>query len=358
MRLKHLLHKYLHHQKRILCAVLTFTALCASAKDSTVTLPQSPPPLSVVEAEVAQAQKDFEIAKKLFNPWYAGPLLTGSAQNIPPGHFNIQPYLFVTTTYAQFGRDRKSRSISNIVTVNPVFVYQMGWFSWLDFSVILSALYNQQAGQKSAYLGDTQMNWGIPLMVETPYHPALRFSVFVTFPTGRYNHLNPTKNGIDATGAGSYQTTLSVNMSKVFWQIPTHPFRLRFAFNYTIPSTVQVRRFNAYGGGFGTRGRVRPGNFLEVDSSIEWSFTKKWVLAVDFVYTYGNHATFSGYRGVNTDGSPARIGAPSSESFSIAPAIEYNPTHSLGILAGGWVALTGRNADRFAAGIITATYYW
>lgn len=204
----------------------------------------------------------------------------------------------------------------------------------------------------------TKLAWGIPLFKETPYRPAVRFALSTTFPTGKYNRLSPSKKGIDATGAGTYRTALSLNMSKIFWWFVTHPFRVRFSLNYSIPTTARVKDLSVYGGGSQTSGRVRPGNGIEFDSSIEWSFTKKWVLTLDLIYTYINHATFSGRRGLNSNGTAATVGLPSGDSFSVAPAIQYNPSTHMGLLVGGWVAITGRNAANFASGIVTFSYYW
>lgn len=55
-----------------------------------------------IQLEINQAQTDFEIAQKMFIPWYTGPLITSSANNVAPGHFNIQTYLYLTVNHAQF----------------------------------------------------------------------------------------------------------------------------------------------------------------------------------------------------------------------------------------------------------------
>ncbi|MCB1116373.1 MAG: hypothetical protein KDK71_07885 [Chlamydiia bacterium] len=322
------------------------------------TIPDHPPPLEVVDAQVKKAQEDFDIAKKMFNPWYAGPLLTPGAHNVPPGMFVIQPYLFVQNTYARFNGSRRSVNISDIWTVNPVFLFQMGWLSWLDFSASAQGVYNRQSGNDSFYWGDTSLSWGIPILKEGPYRPALRLSIGESFPTGRYEKLNPKKGGIDATGAGSYITTFSLNMSKVIWWVLDHPFAWRLSLNYKIPTTVQVNNFNAYGGGYGTNGRARPGNTFAVDTSIELSFTQKWVLAVDLVYTYSNHTGFSGKKGRTATGLPASVGGPSNDSLSCAPAIEYNPSDHMGFLAGVWFTITGRNSSDFISGVLSMYYAW
>lgn len=319
---------------------------------------QSPPPISVVDQQLSQAQRDFAIAKKMFNPYYAGPLLTPSAHNIPPGHFNIQPYIFFTSTFAQFNDNRRSVNIKDIWQVKSAFIFQMGFFSWLDFTATLNGEKNWQGSKSAGGLGDTQIEFGIQLMREQPYRPALRITITENLPTGTYEKLTPAKAGIQATGTGSYSTTLSFAITKVIWWLSTHPFSTRASFNYTIPTPVRVQGFNAYGGGFETRGKVRPGNDIAIDTSIEFSFTQHWVLAVDLVYTYQNHSTFSGHKGRTATGTTAQVGSPSNDNLSCAPAIEYNPTEYMGFVAGAWFSITGRNSSDFVAAVLTMTYFW
>ena len=97
---------------------------------------------------------------------------------------------------------------------------------------------------------------------------------------------------------------------------------------------------------------------IAFDTSIELSFTQKWVLAIDLVYTYQNHSTFSGHKGRTAAGTTASVGAPSNDNLSCAPAIEYNPADNIGFLAGVWFAITGRNSSDFVAGVLSMYYYW
>ncbi len=346
-----------HLSKWLLSLLLTTTGVVAHA-DAKTTLPQNPPPLPVVQKELKEAEQNFAIAKKMFNPWYAGPLITPGATNAPPGTFVIQPYLFSTWTYGQFTSNRKSISIPTIYQLKTQFVFQTGLLSWLDFTIAPSGSYNRQSGETSTHWGDTPISLGIPLMKEQPYKPNVRFTVTESFPTGRYERLSAKKNGIDATGTGAYGTSFAINMSKVIWWISDHPFKVRGSLNYGFSVPTNVSGFNAYGGGYGTKGKVRPGNNVAIDGSFEWSFNQKWVLASDFVYTYQNHSTFSGKKGVDTKGKTASVGTPSNDQFSIAPAIEYNPKDNLGFLLGGWVAVTGRNSSNFASAVLTMYYSW
>ncbi len=345
-------------QKTLLEFLFITATLLSQEKGLPQQLPSQPPLLSKMDQQLAQAQVDFDTSQKMLNPWYAGPLLTPSAHNDPPGEFVVQPYLFITNTFAEYNGNRRSVNTLDLWTINPLCLLQMGWFSWLDFTIIVQGFYNNKDGESCFYWGDTSLEWGIQLVRESPYRPALRITITEIFPTGRYEKLNPAKNGVDATGSGAYFTNVSLNASKVFWWINTHPLAWRFSMNYAVPMRVQIQEFNAYGGGYNTRGKVRPGNKIAIYTSVELSFTQKWVLSVDFAYTYQNHSTFSGNKGRTSAGGTALVGVPSNDNLSCAPAIEYNPSDHLGFLAGVWFTITGRNSSDFVSGILTMYYAW
>jgi hypothetical protein len=316
----------------------------------------NPPPPEVIEAQLRDAQKEFDEAKKMFNPWYAGPLLTPSAHILPPGDVNIQPYLFYTNNYAKFDEHGHSHKIPNIHSFNPQFPVLIGMLSWLDLSFNVQGVWNQANKQYTGFWGDTSVGLGFGLLSEGPYRPALLFGIKETFPTGRYQKLNPKKGGTDATGAGSYNTTLSFNISKVVWWVTLHPMCFRFSLNYSLPALVSVKGYNAYGGGSGTHGRVHPGNTFQGDLGYEYSFTQKWVAALDIVYSYSRKTTFSGHPGFTAPGVPATVGGPFNDQLSLAPALEYNPNENLSYLIGTWFSVWGRNSFNFAAAVITVEY--
>ncbi|MCY3974595.1 MAG: hypothetical protein OXF02_03510 [Simkaniaceae bacterium] len=324
--------------------------------------PEAPPPdasFVPVNRRLFEAQAKFETAKRMFNPYYAGPLLAPSAHNIPPGHFNVQPYLFLTDTYGRFDSKGKRRSLPhNVFSVQGLVALQLGLTDWLDFTAVVNATENLRNKQSAGNIADTQVECGLQIAREEPYRPAVRVTVSELLPTGKYEKLNPSKADLQSSGSGAYTTVLSFNLTKAVWWLSTHPFSLRGIFSYAIPSHPHVEGFNTYGGGFGTEGKVRPGKAISADTSIEFSFAQKWVFALDLVYTYRNRSSFRGRRGVTAEGDPASTGGPSSGLFSIAPALEYNPTPALGFVAGGWFGLAGRNSATFASALFTFTYFW
>lgn len=317
---------------------------------------KTPPPPEEVQLQLTDAEKEFKQAQKMFNPYYAGPLLAASATNVPPGIVEFQPYLFLIATYGAYTSNRNSINIPTIFTVNPAVLFQTGITKWLDIAVIPQSFSNFRKGESSTNFGDTKVVFGFQIAKEDLYRPAIRFTLAETFPSGKYERLNPAKNGIDATGAGSFQTILSLNLQKIVFWSTLHPMRLRFNFNYAIALPTDVRRFNAYGGGYGTNGKVKPGNTFSTDWAIEFSMTQKWVLTLDWVYIDQRRSNFSGKRGRDAQGNPNSIGGPSSDQMSLAPGLQYNWSPNLGMLVGSWFTVRGRNAGDFASAILTVSY--
>ena len=317
---------------------------------------QEPPATRMqIEQELQQAQRDFQTAQQMFIPYYTGPLITGSAENVPKGKINIQPYLYGTINYAEFNNSRHSKGMSNIYVFNPVFVFQTGITEWLDFTIIPEAICSWRKGQSSQLFGDLPIQFGIQLRNMSENAPAIRFLVGENFPSGKYNKLTPARADILTSGAGVYATTLGLNLSQLFWWQALHPIRLRLATLYTIPNhNAYVQGVNAYGGGQGTSGQVDVGQSFDADFGFEMSLTEKWVFAADLAYSFQAKSKFSGKPGT-VNGLPAPNGAPSSDNLSIAPAIEYNPNDTGGFIGGIWLPITGRNSTNFISLVLSYT---
>jgi hypothetical protein len=332
---------------------LVFSSLFSETLDNK----NSEPSREKIESEIKDVQKEFEDAKKIFNPWYTGPLLAPSAHIIPPRNYNLQPYLFITGNYGKYSESGSFYSTPTLFQVNPQAVFQFGIIDWMDGIVTLQGVYNKENNHSYFNIGDFPISLGFGLLKEGPYCPALLFSIKETFPTGKYQKLNPEKGGIDGIGDGSYQTSFYLNTSKVvWWWSYAHPMAFRLSLEYTIPSTVKVKGFNTYGGGYGTNGKVHPGQSFSADFGYEFSFNQKWVGALDIVYNYSKGTHFSGYKGVDALGKEASVGGPFNDQLSLAPAIEYNVNENFGYIVGVWFTVWGRNSTAFASGVFSLTY--
>jgi hypothetical protein len=309
-----------------------------------------------IKIEIDQAQRDFEIASKIFIPWYTGPLIASSANNVPPMRVNIQPYLYLKLTHAEYDNNRRSADISNISSISPLFIFQLGLTNWLDFTTAPQGNFQWQKSSFGAAFNDLPVQFGFQICHETPYIPSIRFVLGELFPTGKYQNLNPERLGLDSGGAGAYQTIFGLNISKVFWWFKLNPIAFRFASSYNAPNCkVSVENHNTYGGGNGTKGKVDVGQTLNLDLGIELSINQKWVFATDLCYTSSQKSTFKGKNGITAEGLVASVGTPSSDQLSLAPAIEYNINENSGFIGGLWFTATGRNSANFLQLVLSYT---
>lgn len=310
-----------------------------------------------VQREVQQADMTLEIAQKMFNPWYTGPLITAPANNVPYQKINIQGYLYLTNQYGQYTNHRKSVNIPNIYTISPLLIFQYGLTPWLDFTAQAQGFFRWQKARSISNISDVGVTFGIQALVETLYRPSIRITVGQTFPTGKYERFNNEETSIASTGGGVYATSVGLNVSKVFWFSPLHPLSVRLSTSYTIPDEkAHVHGFNAYGGGFGTDGKIAVGQTFNADLGLEMSLTQKWVLATDLAYTCTTQSTFRGINGTLLNGESAVNGADFSDQLSFAPAIEYNPSSHGGFIGGVWFPITGKNSGNFISIVLSYTY--
>lgn len=310
-----------------------------------------------IRQELNQANADLASAQKMFNPWYTGPIIAGSASMTPVGSIIFQPYLFLVDDYATFNHHRRSIDHPSIWQFNPNFVLQTGLTSWMDISVTPQFFTNHIHSQWSTHFGDLPVQIGFKICDEGRYLPKMKVAIGELFPTGPYQRLKAKKEGIDATGGGSFVTSFSYRASKVLFWWTDHPIATRMVLSYNIPSTVKVHGLNVYGGGVGTKGKVRPGNSFNADLGIEYSFNQKWVIATDLVYQTNNRTKFNGQTGINpTTGEPNVVGSGSSDYLQVAPALEYNLNENLGIIGGVWVPVYGRNSSNFITYVLSVSY--
>src|SRR5262249_30558080 len=157
---------------------------------------------------------------------------------------------------------------------------------------------------------DVALTLGYQVLKETldnPWIPDLRVTIAEAFPTGRFENLNPALNGTDALGAGSFQTSLGATFQKLWHLAGVHFLRGRLNFTYAIPARVNLHGFNAYGGAADTDGTIRLGNRFSTDLAFEYSLTRSWVPAIDFLFAANRKNTFSGSVGTTSLGLPAPI---------------------------------------------------
>lgn len=295
------------------------------------------------------------------SPWLTGPLLTPSAHSVPGGFINIEPYLFVTDTFGAYNSHWKSHSLANKnISGNVQLSLQIGLTERWDCQLTPQGFYThvEHAGTAVRF-GDLPAGVDFQILKDRPdrWYPAIKLALKELFPTGKFQRLNPHKDGADISGGGSYATTVGLVFGKLYHFKDVYFLNSRLAVGYTVPSAVRVHGFNAYGGGFGTNGKVYPGNIFNAIIGLEFTLSRNWAFALDILEVYGNRTRFSGKKGHTAPGIKAAVGGPSFNQLSLAPAIEYNFNEALGIIAGPWFSVAGRNTAEFVSGVFAVNWY-
>ena len=114
-----------------------------------------------------------------------------------------------------------------------------------------------------------------------------------------------------------------------------------------MPSNVKVKGFNAYGGGFGTKGTVYPGSYITFYLSGEYNLNDRWAVGFDSNYQQNFPGRFAGKKGKTEEGLPAVVSVPPSIQFTLAPELEHTFSKNSGILMGFWFSVIGKNSPAF-----------
>lgn len=304
--------------------------------------------------ESAQLETHRIPAKTMAAPWFTGPLLAPSSLTVPPGHIDIEPYIYVTANTGRYNSHWHASKIQTfwINLFQPLIAF--GLTSWLDFEIYPGVLYNYTKGAGHWGIADMPIGVDIQLYTHTPEVAQWNYSFLLRIqeilPIGKYKNLDPKKLLTDASGAGSWQTQIALVWGNLFHLGGIHFMTWRTALQYTLPAPVSVSNVNVYGGSSGTHGKVYPGQSLMLDTAVEITLAKHWAFAMDLVGIWGARDRFSGHTSTIND-------APASAQFSLAPALEYNWNANLGLIAGCWFTVAGRNDVQFTSGVIAFNYF-
>lgn len=317
--------------------------------------------LSAIEIQAGDTNRSIPSTQNVdgvFEPWFTGPLIAAAAHTVPANHTLWEPYLFVTDVFAEYDNHWQSRSIPNTIIVDPLVIIQYGITDSFGIGINTNLPSTFREHAHDTRMSDFNFSLSFQLLEDKQgsWRPDLKLDLIERFPTGHYQHLNPSKHGTDSTGFGVYRTSIALDSQKLF-VFRAHLLRVRWNFEYSFSPPVHVRGFNTYGGGYGTNGKVKLGDRFFSVLAFEYTFTQNWIGALDIVYDMITKISFSGKAGVTQFGTPAHMTSPTKKQFSLAPAIEYAFNQNVGIIAGPWFSIAGKNSPRFVSWVIAINYY-
>lgn len=287
----------------------------------------------------------------VYKQWFMGPVLTPSATTMSPNHPSIEPVFFVLNTYGTYDSNGKLQKKSPILSLIPYVDIQIGFNQIVGIEFFSSFTTNLSKEHSSTHFEDSTFRLGLQISndQENSWIPDCRILFEEIFPTGNYNQLDPNKNGIDATGKGSFQTGVHLTCQKLFPLANNRSFLLQWSLGCFVPAPVRVRGANVYGGTPQTKGRVYPGNYLTTFLFIEYKLTRRSAFACECNYQLGERGRFSRKEGGNLD-------LPSFMQVTIVPEIQYTFRANMGIILAGWFTLAGKNRSAVRGSFLSFLY--
>jgi hypothetical protein len=296
--------------------------------------------------------------------WWTGPLLAPNAATLPQGHWLLEPYLYDLITYGHFDTNGTLRSAGAAHDIGNQSYIEYGLVNGFTLGLIPRlGFHESSAGQDSSgfTVGDITLQgaYGLTQFHQGSWIPATSLVIGETLPTGKYDRLDGRTDG--ALGSGAYSTTVSLYSQTYLWMPNGRILRTRLDLSYEISRWTSVRDMSVYGTSDGFSGRAHPGQSFVADLAFEYSVTQEWVLATDVIWEHdGNTRVEGGYAPAITSALPPHFvqNSGSDDLLYLAPAVEYNWSPSMGVIAGARIAAAGRNIGATVTPVAAINMYF
>ncbi len=271
---------------------------------------------------------DAPVRQSLDDVWWTGPVIANSPNALPPGHGYVETYAYDAHSP---GADGFGSSTFLLYGVTPR----------LTLGVIPVLGYDRlTGGQSSSRIGAGDLTlhaqYQLTHLDAQSGKPAIAIALEEVLPTARYDRLDRAADGF---GGGVYASSVGLYAQDVFWLPNGRILRSRINLSQSFPGSATIDGISPYGTPAGFTGRVKPGATTAFDNSWEYSITRGWVAAVDLYYRHGRQ---TGIDGTEATGFVHLADGPS-DTFAVAPAVEYSWTPSLGVLFGARYISPARN---------------
>lgn len=287
--------------------------------------------------------------------WWTGPLLASGAATLPKGYALVEPYLYDIRTDARFDGSwkRHDAAADQFIGSRTYLLYGVTD----DFTAGAIPVFGYQKprhGRSSSGVGvgdlTIQGQYELRRWHEGSWLPTVGLVVGESLPIGRFDKLGDRPE--DGFGTGAYATNVALNSQTYFWTPNGRILRTRLNLSYTRSAKASPRDVSVYGTPQGFRGHARPGDAFNADLAFEYSLTQRWVLASDFAWEHDASTRVRGEVGAR----PYRADSGSSDTFFVAPAVEYNWSPAVGVIAGARIAVAGRNSTASTAPVVALNY--
>ena len=264
--------------------------------------------------------------QSLEDAWWTGPVVANSPAAMPQGHFYVESYFFDVRSDGNDGFGSQTYLLYGLTDRWTVGLRPSFGYTRLD------------GGGSSTHIGIGDLalhaHYALTTLDPDSRMPAIALAIEESLPVGRHDRLDRASNGF---GNGAYTTTLAIYAQQVFWLPNGRILRGRINIGGSFSRRAKVQDLSVYGTTAGFDGTARPGASVSFDNAWEYSITRNWVLATDFYYRHDEPTSIRDANGVRRTGS--------FDTFALVPAVEYNWSPRIGVIAGArYIPARGHNA--------------
>ena len=281
------------------------------------------------------------------NQWFTGSLEAPSPSLPKAGLVALEPYAIFINPTGAYNNDGQRYGVANQANqLESVVVFKYGITDRLSVEALPSASYVSSQQNHFTGIGD------LPIELEYRFNdendrtgwPSLTASFGVTLPIGDYQRLSSASDGL---GSGVYLLKEGLLLQSLFDTHDGHPVRIRlYGAAFEPLDHAEITGISTYGTDNGFRGNVMPGVSFQVGIGAGYAFTQRWVIALDILQNYGKSFRTTG---TDTGGLAVDARSTGTASTDIAPAVEYNWSGSVGLIAGVEFTTAGRNTSSYVS---------
>jgi hypothetical protein len=291
----------------------------------------------------AQAKGDPTVQAQ----WFTGSLEAPSPALPKAGLVAVEPYVIYQRNTGQYDSKGGLQPISDdIRQVDSVTLFKYGITNRLSIQALTVAAHVWDSKNSVTGIGDLPIEFDYRFNNENNETglPSVTASVGISSPIGDYQHLGVPLDGL---GTGTYSFKQGLLLQSLFDTPNHHPVRLRLYGVALEPlANVTLHDMTVYGTTQGFVGHAAPGFAGNLGLGGGYCLTQRWVLAFDFIQKYAHGSRLVGMDGT---GNPVNSQQSGSARTGIAPAVEYNFSSHLGMIAGVEMSVAGRSTSSYVA---------
>jgi hypothetical protein len=279
--------------------------------------------------------------------WFTGTLETPSPALSKAGLVAVEPYIIYQRNTGTYDTKGVHQAVANdIRQTESENLFKYGITNRLTFQALptFAHVWNDQASVTGVEDLPVEFQYRFNDENNETGFPSVTASIGMSLPIGSYQRLNV---GLDGLGSGAYTLTEQLLLQSLFETPHHHPVRLRLYGAILEPlANVGLHGLSSYGTAQGFVGYAAPGLAGNFGLGGGYCLTQRWVLAFDLVQKFAHGAHIEGTDALGDGVNTQQFG---SARTGIAPAVEYNFSSHVGLIAGMELSVRGRNMSSYVA---------